>query len=154
MSVASEITRLQNAKASLKTAIEGKGVTVPGSTKLDGYADLVESISGGGSDDDNWYFISADADIQNVDDYYVKQIYLGKRNNNQWYFRAYVIGNSAQGLKCWFRYKGEDYFVDSFSDGKHTLSKQGAPVSCTISDFLSLAIYNNNGVYEAEYYED
>lgn len=48
MSVASEITRLQNAKADLKTAIEGKGVIVPSSTKLDGYADLVNSISGGG----------------------------------------------------------------------------------------------------------
>lgn len=48
MSVASEITRLQNAKADLKTAIEGKGVTVSSSTKLDGYPALVESISGGG----------------------------------------------------------------------------------------------------------
>lgn len=52
MSIASEITRLQTAKADLKTAIEGKGVTVPSSTKLDGYADLVESISGGGSIED------------------------------------------------------------------------------------------------------
>lgn len=51
MSVASEITRLQNAKADLKTAIEGKGVTVPSNTKLDGYADLVDSISGGGDPD-------------------------------------------------------------------------------------------------------
>lgn len=51
MSVASEITRLQTAKADLKTAIEGKGVTVPSSTKLDGYADLVDSISGGSIED-------------------------------------------------------------------------------------------------------
>lgn len=50
MSVTSEITRLQNAKADLKTAIEGKGVTVPSSTKLDGYADLVDSIQQGGGD--------------------------------------------------------------------------------------------------------
>lgn len=48
MSIASEITRLQNAKASIKTAIEGKGVTVPSSTTLDGYAELIASISGGG----------------------------------------------------------------------------------------------------------
>ena len=52
MSVASEISRLQTAKADLKTAIEGKGVTVPSSTKLDSYADLVESISGGGGNPD------------------------------------------------------------------------------------------------------
>lgn len=47
MSIASEITRLQGAKADLKTAIEAKGVTVPPSTKLDGYADLVDDISTG-----------------------------------------------------------------------------------------------------------
>lgn len=45
MSIASEITRLQTAKADLKTAIEAKGVTVPSGTALDGYADLVEQIS-------------------------------------------------------------------------------------------------------------
>lgn len=48
MSIASEISRLQGAKADLKTAIEGKGVTVPSATKLDGYADLVDAISQGG----------------------------------------------------------------------------------------------------------
>lgn len=48
MSVESEIIRLQTAKADLKTSIEDKGVTVPSSTKLDGYVDLVDSISGGG----------------------------------------------------------------------------------------------------------
>lgn len=48
MSVESEIIRLQTAKADLKTSIEDKGVTVPSSTKLDGYANLVDSISGGG----------------------------------------------------------------------------------------------------------
>ena len=45
MSIASEITRLQNAKASLKTSIENKGVTVPSATTLDGYASLVDSIT-------------------------------------------------------------------------------------------------------------
>lgn len=51
MSIATEISRLQTAKADLKTAIEGKGVTVPSATLLDGYADLVDSISGGGGTD-------------------------------------------------------------------------------------------------------
>lgn len=48
MAISDEITRLQSAKSALKTAIEGKGVTVPSSTKLDGYADLVDSIETGG----------------------------------------------------------------------------------------------------------
>lgn len=50
MSIASEITRLQNAKASIKTSIEGKGVTVPSSTTLDGYAALITSIPTGGGE--------------------------------------------------------------------------------------------------------
>lgn len=44
MSVSSEITRLSNAKASIKSAIEGKGVTVPSATTLDGYAALIGNI--------------------------------------------------------------------------------------------------------------
>lgn len=47
MSIASEITRLQGAKADLKTAIEAKGVTVSSSAKLDDYADLVDAIEAG-----------------------------------------------------------------------------------------------------------
>lgn len=48
MSIATEITRLQNAKASIKTSIENKGVTVPSATKLDGYSTLIDSIQTGG----------------------------------------------------------------------------------------------------------
>lgn len=44
MSIASEITRLQGAKADLKTVITNKGVTVPNETRIDGYASLVAAI--------------------------------------------------------------------------------------------------------------
>lgn len=49
--IAQEITRLTTAKADLKTAIEGKGVTVPSSTLLDGYAALVDQIQQGGAEE-------------------------------------------------------------------------------------------------------
>ena len=48
MSIATEITRLQGAKADLKTAIEAKGVTVSSSALLDAYPALVASIPTGG----------------------------------------------------------------------------------------------------------
>ena len=48
MSVQTELTRITNAKAAVKAAIDGKGVTVPEGTKLDGMAALVEAISAGG----------------------------------------------------------------------------------------------------------
>lgn len=51
MSIATEITRLQGAKADLKTAIEGKGVTVSASALLDDYPDLVDAIQTGGGGD-------------------------------------------------------------------------------------------------------
>lgn len=49
MSITTEIVRLQNAKAGIKTAIEAKGVTVPSGTTLDGYAELVSEIQQGSS---------------------------------------------------------------------------------------------------------
>ena len=48
MTIATEITRLQTAKTAIATAIGAKGVTVPPTTHLDGYAALVDQISSGG----------------------------------------------------------------------------------------------------------
>ena len=44
MSVATQITRLQNAKAAIKTAIEAKGVSVISTEKLDNYATHISAI--------------------------------------------------------------------------------------------------------------
>ena len=48
MSIQTELSRIINAKAAIKAAIEGKGVTVPEATLLDGMASLIESIEAGG----------------------------------------------------------------------------------------------------------
>lgn len=50
MSIQTELTRIQSAKAAIKAAIEGKGVTVPDGTLLDGMAELIESIEAGGGE--------------------------------------------------------------------------------------------------------
>lgn len=47
MSIASEISRLQTAKANLKTSIENKGVTIPSDATLDSYSGYVDNISQG-----------------------------------------------------------------------------------------------------------
>ena len=49
MSIATEITRLNNAKAAIKSAIESKGVTVPQDAKIDLYADYIAQIPQEGS---------------------------------------------------------------------------------------------------------
>lgn len=52
MSIQTELTRIKNAKAAIKAAIEGKGVTVPDGTLLDGMAALIDSIEAGGGNFD------------------------------------------------------------------------------------------------------
>lgn len=47
MSIQTDLTRIKNAKAAIKAAIEGKGVTVPDGTLLDGMAALIEGIEAG-----------------------------------------------------------------------------------------------------------
>ena len=60
MSIQAELTRITNAKAAIKTAIEGKGVTVPDATLLDGMAALIESIEAGGGTISGKKFISGE----------------------------------------------------------------------------------------------
>lgn len=49
MSIASEISRIQTAKADIADSITNKGVTVPSSAKIDDMADLIDAIQTGGS---------------------------------------------------------------------------------------------------------
>ena len=46
MSIATEYTRLKNAKEDIKAYITSRGITVPDGTKLDGMTTLLEQISG------------------------------------------------------------------------------------------------------------
>lgn len=46
--IAEELTRLQTAKAGIKSAIEAKGVTVSASSLIDDYANYISQISGSG----------------------------------------------------------------------------------------------------------
>ena len=68
MSIQTELTRLTNAKAAIKTAIEGKGVTVPDTTLLDGMASLIESIEAGGIDLGQYFTDIAVASITPAED--------------------------------------------------------------------------------------
>jgi len=49
MSIANEITRLQNAKADIKDSIEAKGVTVPSNASIDTYNEYIDQIPSGGA---------------------------------------------------------------------------------------------------------
>lgn len=47
MSIQTELTRIANAKAAIKAAVERKGVTVPDGIRLDSMAGFIESIEAG-----------------------------------------------------------------------------------------------------------
>lgn len=63
MSVQSEITRLQNAKADIKTALANKSVTVPDNVTLDGYANYIDQIQAGGGSSEPTYMETETATI-------------------------------------------------------------------------------------------
>lgn len=63
MSIQTELTRIINAKTAIKTAIAGKGVTVPDGTLIDGMAALIESIEAGGGSFDLSNFLQNITDV-------------------------------------------------------------------------------------------
>ena len=56
MSIADQITRIKNAKAAIKEAIQNKGVAVSDEAKIDEYPALIDSISGEGGSVDAGYW--------------------------------------------------------------------------------------------------
>lgn len=52
MAISDKLIYLVDTKAAIKTAIEGKGVSVPDGEPFRGYAALIESISGNGTDNE------------------------------------------------------------------------------------------------------
>lgn len=113
MSIATEIQRLQTAKADLKTAIEGKGVTVSASATLDDYADLVDSIETGGGGGSEYEDFSG-GNITSITSHgteYILTDYLGSMSalysikfadsnasNYEGYFSA-AVGSSTTGIQ-------------------------------------------------------
>ena len=153
MSIASEITRLQNAKSALKTAIEGKGVSVPASTKLDGYSALVDSIEqGGGTDDDNWYMIVGDNYSEDYEGHF-KVYFHPDYDSSRWMIYGSAGDISSYDKYIWFEYKGENYYVDNLNNGDHTLSKQGSPVYYQ-GKFMAVSIKKSGDNYVFNCIED
>ncbi|HOM05411.1 MAG TPA: hypothetical protein PLU67_07960, partial [Candidatus Kapabacteria bacterium] len=66
MSIASEIQRLQQAKSSIKQAIENKGVAVPASARLSDFDGYIEAIDAGGGE--GWQPHPDWIDISDVND--------------------------------------------------------------------------------------
>ena len=124
MSIQTELTRITNAKAAIKTAIEGKGVTVPDGTLLDGMASLIESIEAGGGAG-----IATGSFTNTISKEYTKiithglgtipkiviilwdDIALNSLNNTYWYLGSFAyqdgeFNDSVKMMSLNFAYKG------------------------------------------------
>ena len=66
MNIQTDLTRIKNAKATIKAYIEGKGLTVPEGTLLDGMASMLESIEAGGGNFATGTFTTTDDITSNV----------------------------------------------------------------------------------------
>lgn len=108
MSIASQISRIQAAKADIKAAIENKGVTVPSGTLIDGYAELIEEIQGGGASeivDNPTYFYSECVDTaKKINDlrnshtfvmYFITDSHVYTSNNNLQYLDVQLASMNA-----------------------------------------------------------
>ena len=72
--------------------------------------------------------------------------------NDRWFFLSRIEGRELNGYVR-FKYKNETYYIDSFTNGNHTLSKQGVSVSNTI-DLLSLSIFKEGDLFKVNIQED
>ena len=127
MSIQTELTRLTNAKAAIKTAIEGKGVTVPEATLLDGMASLIESIEAGGGATEPYIeeVIDGNGDITNA----TLHGYTIIRNNAFYNCPKLALTSLSSGLTS----IGNNAFYNCL--GLDSLTFEGKPESISKSAF-------------------
>ena len=142
MSIQTELTRLTNAKAAIQTAIEGKGVTVPSGTLLDGMAALIESIEAGGGGNivagsftptSNMTTFKVNHNFNTTDICFV--VFMS--DNKAYVARGVLYSSFSKGRKSWMVYNGENsYFTGIFGNANN-------PTITTESVDLTAFVYNS-----------
>lgn len=144
MSIQTELSRIINAKAAIKAAIEGKGVTVPDATLLDGMAALIESIEVGGGNNLSTYVVtytSAEGTASSVGYHEIGEappisniLFFAIQNNNTsknngrglvCIGQAEELSGISGGLVTFYRYYSSTYAKTFFSE---TIEDAGAKV--------------------------
>lgn len=143
MSIQTELTRITNAKAAIKTAIEGKGVTVPAGTLLDGMAALIESIEAGGGGNivagsftptSNMKTFKVNHNLNTTDICFV--VFMS--GNKAYAARGVVYSSFINGKKSWMIYNDNEssYYITIFGNA-------GNPTITTDSVYLTAFFYNS-----------
>ena len=140
MSIQTELTRIKNAKAAIKTAIEGKGITVPDGTLLDGMAALIESIESGGGGVIDEYVIESGTftPAEAITDSYVIETHFGVSATNS--------------ISMFFACYRDPYFITlptaprGISVIGHVPLRKGTTESATFGGYVGGAGANNNNL--------
>ena len=142
MSIQTELTRITNAKTAIKTAIEGKGVTVPNGTLLDGMAALIDSIEAGGGGNivagsftptSNMTTFKVNHNFNTKDICFV--VFMSA--NNAYVARGVLYSSFTNGRKSWMVYNNSSsYFIQIFGNA-------GDPTITTESVDLTAFFYNS-----------
>ena len=142
MSIQTELTRITNAKAAIKSAIEGKGVTVPDATMLDGMAALIESIEAGGGGNIVAGSFTPTSDMKTFKvnhNFNTKDIcfVVFMSNNKAYVSRGTLYSSYTNGGKSWMVYNDQNrYHIQIFSNASN-------PTITTESVDLTAFFYNS-----------
>ena len=120
MSIQTELTRLTNAKAAIQTAIEGKGITVPSGTLLDGMAALIESIEAGGGSFDLSNFLQNITDVisfsftpvKDKDDYNINKPSTNSIPRMGFVYTDNISYAYNKSILCFWLYTAVDPYTD------------------------------------------
>ena len=158
MSIQTELTRITNAKAAIKAAIEGKGVTVPDATLLDGMAALIESIAagGGGGSFDLSNFLQNITDVVSFsftpirDEAFYR---INKPSTNSIPRMGFVYADDIsyaynKSILCFWLYTAVDPYIDVSSGVNlqaHIYTNNVSTVALRFNNAILITIGNANG---------
>ena len=156
MSIQTELTRLTNAKAAIKTAIEGKGVTVPDTTLLDGMASLIESIEAGGGSFDLSNFLQNITDVMSFSFTPTKdggKYNISKPSTNSIPRMGFVYADDIsyaydKSILCFWLYTAVDPYTDVSSGANlqaHIITNNSSSFAIKMHNAFLLQVGSQNG---------
>lgn len=129
MSIASEITRLQTAKANIKTSIENKGVTIPSNATLDSYDGYIDSIQTGGGSLDNYTY----SQMNDIAKRYISEVtYTGNATGTITLSSTITSVTSSDTTKATVTYSGSVATITGVASGTSNISITAGGTTYTI----------------------
>lgn len=156
MSIQTDLTRIKNAKATIKAYIEGNGLTVPSGTLLDGMASMLESIEAGGGSFDLSNFLQNITDVISFSFTPVKDkadYNINKPSTNSIPRMGFVYTDDIsyaynKSILCFWLYTAVDPYTDVSSGANlqvHIFTSSSSFLAARIKNAFLLQIGNNWG---------